>query len=97
MDIRRVRLRISGGFAGLVRGAEAEGDELAHDERSALTRHVEAGLDAADDRARDAINYEFEIDTGRDVRRVAFDELNTPADLAPLVRRLRERSRPVSP
>jgi hypothetical protein len=97
MNIRRVRLVISGGFAGLVRGAEVGGDDLASDERRALERHAGAAAPHAPESTRDAVQYELEIHGDDKVSRVAFDELNTPADLADLVERLRRRSRPVRP
>jgi hypothetical protein len=97
MDITRVRLLISGGVAGLLRGTEVDAHELDVDERQALERHAESPAAATADRARDLLNYELEIHTRGEVRRVAFDELNTPSDLAGLVRRLSGRSRPVKP
>lgn len=97
MHITRVRLLISGGLAGLVRGAEASGADLANDERHALERHAQAPSRAVADRARDALQYEIEIHGDGEICRVAFDELNTPADLADLVGRLSRQSRPVKP
>jgi hypothetical protein len=97
MDIERVRLLISGGFAGLVRGAETSGVDLALDERRALERHTHGQASTASGDTRDLLNYELEIHAAGEVRRLHFDELNTPADLAGLVQRLTARSRPVRP
>jgi hypothetical protein len=96
MHIDRVRLAISGGVAGLLRRAEMAGAELAPEERHALESHAErGGAVRPDDGARDLLTYQLEIHAGDDVRCVTFDELSTPHDLAPLVRRLSAQSRPV--
>jgi hypothetical protein len=97
MDIDRVRLLISGGIAGLVCGADADGRDLNADERRALERHASVGTDATTADARDLLNYELEIHAAGEVRHVRFDELSTPSDLAGLVQRLSARSRPVRP
>lgn len=97
MDIDRVRLLISGGVAGLLRGAEADARDLAADERHALERHAGAQTRERAEQGRDLLNYELEIHAGDEVCRVSFDELTTPSDLAGLVHRLSARSRPVKP
>jgi hypothetical protein len=97
MNIDRVRLLISGGIAGLVRGAEVDAHDLATDERHALERHAGAPTRERAAQGRDLLNYELEIHAGQEVCRVSFDELTTPSDLAGLVQRLSARSRPVKP
>lgn len=98
MKIRKIAFRQSGGFAGLVRSCVMKPDELALGERQALARHTKkAGAtaeSAAASPARDVIMYEIELETDAGVRRLAFDELNLPADLAKLVRSLEKRSKP---
>jgi hypothetical protein len=95
MTIDRVRLVISGGFAGLLRGAEIGADDLDAEERRALERHAGSPQGERDSGARDLLNYELEIYSGEEVRRVTFDEHATPDDLAPLVHKLSARSRPL--
>jgi hypothetical protein len=97
MAIRTVRFRVSGGFAGLVRGVDLPGGDLTAAERRALELRSTALGVARVDGARDLLTYELEVETDGGVQRVAFDEMNTPDDLAGLVRRLESRSRPMLP
>ena len=97
MNIGKIRLRISGGFAGLMRGTDAGAEELTADERRALDHHLAHGQVGHAGDARDLLQYELEAETDSGTRRIAFDEMNTPADLADLVHRLAERAKPVRP
>ena len=95
MDIRTVRFRQSGGFAGLVRGAEIDGGELTGAERRALERADSASSAGHGGAARDTFVYELELDTDEGVRRLTFDESGAPAALEPLLQRLSARAKPV--
>jgi hypothetical protein len=97
VNIGKIRFRISGGFAGLVRGTDLTTEELTAEERRALDRHLAHGEVARADHARDLLQYEFEAETDSGTRRIAFDEMSTPGDLADLVTRLAQRAKPVRP
>jgi hypothetical protein len=99
MQIRQVRFRQSGGFAGLVRGCEVAGEEIGVADRRALERHVAARstAPAKPTGARDLIVYELEVETDAGEVRLEFDEAGAPEDLAALVDDLVARSRPVRP
>src|SRR4051794_30655136 len=97
MNIGKIRLRISGGFAGLMRGTDASAEELTADERRVLEHHLAHGQIRQAGDARDLLQYELEADTDSGTRRIAFDEMNTPADLADLVNRLAQRAKPMRP
>lgn len=95
MDIRQIRFRVSGGFAGLVRGTELAGADLSAPERRALESHLRAGTAARDPRARDAQVYEIDASTSDGPRQIRFDDMNVPDDLQDLIDRLTAASRPV--
>ena len=97
MDIRRVRFRLSGGFAGLVRGADVTGAELAPAERRGLEAHARKSLVSRDAGARDAQVYELDVTTADGECRLEFDDMTLPDDLAELVARLSARSTAVKP
>ena len=97
VDIRSVRFRVSGGFAGLSRGAELNAAELTTAERLALERALGQGDATRTERARDLLTYEFDLDTDLGRRHLVFDELSAPVALADLVRRLAQRARPIPP
>jgi hypothetical protein len=97
MPIESVRLRQSGGFAGLIRSSELSGDALADSDRKALERQLERSRTAPVPRAsaaRDLVVYELEIETDAGPQRLEFDEANVPPTLAPLVERLAARAKP---
>jgi hypothetical protein len=98
LAIRKIRFRQSGGFAGLVRGCDVEFDELDVADRAALERHARSSpTPPAPSEARDQIVYEIEMETDAGARRLEFDEASVPKDLAPLVKALAGRSKPVRP
>lgn len=99
MEIRSIRFRQSGGFAGLVRGCEVAGNELSAEHRQALERYIEARRTAASaaSGARDLIVYELEVETEAGKVRLEFDEAGAPDGLASLVDDLAARSRPIRP
>ena len=101
MEIRKIRFRQSGGFAGLVRGCEVAPEDLAAAERRALDSHARAkgagATPASTPGARDLVVYEIELTTDAGERRIEFDEMSVPEDLGALVERLVKRSRPMPP
>ena len=97
MDIRSVRLCVSGGFAGLIRGADLDAAELTAEEHRALERAIGHGDATRADRARDLIIYQLDLVTDLGRQHLSFDELSVPAALADLLQRLAERARPVAP
>ncbi|MEQ1911140.1 MAG: protealysin inhibitor emfourin [Vicinamibacterales bacterium] len=96
MQIRKLRFRVSGGFAGVVRGTEADGAALSPAERTALARLLTSPSVARAPGARDLLIYEWEVDTDEGPRRVEVDEMNVPDGLASLVSKLARQSRPVA-
>ena len=96
MQIHKLRFRVSGGFAGVVRGTEAEGTALSAAERTALARLL-ASPPARAPGARDLLTYEWHVDTDEGPRQVEVDEMNVPDGLADLVSKLTRLARPVAP
>ena len=96
MDIRKIRFRVSGGFAGLVRGAEMDASELSSAERTALARAVKTASAKPVSDARDMQTYELDIVTDGATHHLEFDEMHEPGGLDGLVQRLTERARPVA-
>ena len=96
MQIRKLRFRMSGGFAGLVRGTEAEGAALSASERTALARLLTSPQPARAPGARDLLTYEWDVDTDEGPCRAEVDEMNVPEGLADLVLKLTRQSRPVA-
>jgi len=94
VDIRKLRFRVSGGFAGVIRGTEVDGSALDAGERRALLAHAHDGS-ARDSHARDAQVYAFEMDTSDGPVRIEFDDNTLPEDLAALVDRLSAASGPI--
>jgi hypothetical protein len=96
LTIRKVCFRQSGGFAGLVRSCIVAPDELAPRERRALDRLADEPSDATSSipGARDVVMYELEVETESGMKRIEFDELSVPDDLASLVDSLARRARP---
>jgi hypothetical protein len=100
VKIRKIRFRQSGGFAGLVRGCDVAPDDLGAADRRALEGHAQgtrAAAPAGPSPARDLAVYEIELETDAGVRRLEFDEMNVPDDLAALVERLVKGSKPMRP
>ncbi len=97
MEIRKIRFRLSGGFAGLVRGTELNGSDLSGAERAALARAVKAAKSETSPEARDVQLYELEVVTDEGTHHLEFDDLHEPAGLGELTARLAQRSRPLAP
>jgi hypothetical protein len=101
MQIKNIQFRQSGGFAGLVRGAEVSADEgISETERRALERHAQgtrATPAPGAARARDLVMYELTLETDAGPVRLEFDEMSVPDDLTALVEELARRAKPVKP
>lgn len=95
MDIRTVRFRQAGGFAGLVRGTEIDGGDLTGAERRALVRAVSASPVEPGGAARDTFVYELELETDQGTRRLTLDEAGASGALEALLQRLSNRARPI--
>jgi hypothetical protein len=100
---RRVRFRLSGGYAGLVRGADIALDQLAPAERARLQEliarsgladppHPPRGGEAA---ARDARHIDLELESDQGIAAHSLSELELPAAAAPLVAWLEEHAQPL--
>jgi hypothetical protein len=105
-DVDKIRFRQSGGFAGVVRGAEIVLADLPEQDRARLDALIRAsGLDvpstsgpsARARAARDMEEIEIEIERGRAVTRHAFSELDLPEPVTPLVEWLKKKARPHRP
>lgn len=92
-----MRFRLSGGFAGLVRGTDVTGAELSPAERRGLEAHARKSLVSRDASARDAQVYELEVTAAEGEWRLEFDDMTLPDDLANLVERLSAQSTAVKP
>jgi hypothetical protein len=96
----KVVFRQTGGFAGLVRGAELDTETLPPEEAANLRslvqqsdlRNLRAGDES--DEWRDLREYEISVETGQGVHDVAFDDRNIPAGAAPLLDFLKGYSEP---
>jgi len=101
MEIRKVRFRQSGGFAGLVRGCDVEAKTLDAADLRALEQHAQGApggtAPARAPAARDAVTYQIAIETATGTKELDFDELNVPPGLAPLLARLSKQCRPMKP
>jgi hypothetical protein len=105
-SVERIRFQQSGGFAGLIRGADIALADLSAADRTRLEGLIEAsglGASSAPGRsaraaaARDAEEIEIEIEQGGKVVRHAFSELDLPEEAAPLVDWLKKKARPQRP
>jgi hypothetical protein len=101
----RLRLRRTGGLAGLPVEAAIDTADLAPGEAGPILTALDAArLDAPEIAALDgaspppgppdAFGYELEVTRGGRTRRLRFGELDMPASLRPLVGLLRSRAKP---
>lgn len=97
MNIRKIRFRQSGGFAGLIKGSEVAGDSLSADEQRALERLSKKSAAAQAGESRDLVMFELEVETDSGTSRIEFDESAVPDELAGLVDRLQSNARPMKP
>jgi hypothetical protein len=108
VDHAQLRLRRTGGIAGLAVQAAVDTAELCTDEAGAILAALDAArldspalgrLDAGRRGGRapgppDAFDYELEVARGGATRRLCFGELDMPESLRPLVGLLRSRAKP---
>lgn len=94
----RVTFRQTGGFAGLVLGAEVDASDLSAEEASALDwllRHVDEGArPPAPGPRRDVETYEIRVHGEPAARAFAFDGTTVPEPVSPLLDRLRRDAAP---
>jgi hypothetical protein len=96
----RIRYRESGGYAGLLRGAEVEAEDLPPDAAAALDALVERGGEPRPEparAARDQMAYEISVATEGGPVNLRFDDADLPEEALPLLDYLRERAGPRSP
>ena len=97
----RIKLEVSGGFAGLMRGCDLKVDDLSEEAAQRLRGLVEAaGLQESFDRhdkdARDALLYELTIEMpGEKTVTASFDQPSIPEACEPLIDALQESLRPI--
>jgi hypothetical protein len=98
----RLRLRRTGGIAGLPLEAALDTADLAPSEAAPVLAALEAPEVAALQDAAppvgppDAFGYELEVTRGARTRTLRFGELDMPESLRPLVALLRSRAKPAS-
>ena len=97
----QIRYRETLGFAGVQRGCELDTEELPSAQRDRLIDLVDESrlADAPTPRgrdARDASQYEIEIEDDDDLHAVHFDDTNLPDRVTPLLEFLREHAKPLS-
>jgi hypothetical protein len=98
----KVFFRQSGGFAGLLRGAELDTESLGDADARTLRALVEQSgiLATASERSatgRDAGEFEITIEDGARQRHVRLDDITTPESAWPLLEFLMARSSPRPP
>jgi hypothetical protein len=98
----RLRLRRTGGIAGLPVEAAVDTADLAPDEAGRVLAALDAPEVAALEGAApqpgmpDAFGYELEVTRGGSTRRLRFGEHDAPEALGPLLALLRSRAKPAS-
>jgi hypothetical protein len=95
--VTKIKLRRSGGFAGLTTAYELDANLLSPAETSQLQTLVQrSGLLQANSQhtpdGRDLINYEITIQTERCTHTVSFDDLSLPETAKPLIDYLERKS-----
>ena len=97
----KIQLRQSGGFAGLIRGAEIETSDLRPaDARQVerLARQVVAASPSPSDRTRtDVTRYELSVEEGGKQQSSVFDDVTSSSAASKLVGLLQAHSRPLAP
>lgn len=100
MEHARLRLRRTGGIAGIATEASLDTAELDENEARRLLAALDAGERAAQQPAKpppgppDAFRYELEVRRGGGTRTLTFTDVNRPAELAPVIDALAARARP---
>jgi hypothetical protein len=93
----KVRYRQSGGFAGLILGADLDTDKLPRGEAEGLERLVKrAGLDKIgvkkSPKGRDLTSYEIIVEDNDRTTKASFDDMTIPGDVQPLLDFLNRRT-----
>jgi hypothetical protein len=96
----KVKFVQSGGYAGLRMGCDLDTDSLPAEEAAMLQSLVEqSGFFQAESgstpTARDLLNYSIAVETNEGDRQISFDDLSMPDGVAPLVKYLQSRAKPV--
>ena len=96
----KVKLRQTGGFAGLIRGCDLDSAELPKKEAAQLDqllRQPSAKPRPATGAARDLTSYEVTVETPQGSKTLSFDDLAIPEGTAALIEFLRRRCKPLPP
>jgi hypothetical protein len=96
----KVKFRQSGGYAGLLRGADLDTAELPAGERQRIEAMIEALPEtkgARASRGADLTGYEIEIETPQGTRALSFDDLSVPEGMKKLLEMLQKKAGPVEP
>lgn len=96
----KVRFVQTGGYAGLIKGYEADTSTLPSAEAAELERLVrESGIsesgESLSDKARDLQQYELSIESKASKVAVTLDDASVPQSAKPLIAYLKKRSRPM--
>jgi hypothetical protein len=93
----KITFRQSGGFAGMLRGAELDAQALDPKETAELKRllNEDAGTQSRGvGKARDLHQYEITLEDGSQKRTLQFDDSQVPDALRPLLKTLKQKSKP---
>jgi|SRR5262245_10434258 len=93
----KIMFRQSGGFAGMLRGAEVDAQALDPKEAEELKRLLQenpAAETRAASKARDLHQYEITVEDGGKKRTLQFDDSQVPDALRPLLKTLKQKSKP---
>jgi hypothetical protein len=95
----KIRFQEDGGLVARFRGCVLDTEQLSPAEAASLEALVEQiqGEDSVSrhsELARDASQYEITIEKGGQTYRLAFDDLNVPTKVRPLLKFLQKHARP---
>ncbi len=97
----KITFRQSGGFTGMLRGAELDAQALDPKQAEELKRLLQENPPAAETRAaskaRDLHQYEITVEDGGQKRTLHFDDSQVPDALRPLLKTLKQKSKPQPP
>jgi Emfourin len=96
----KITFRQSGGFAGLLRGAEMDAQALDPKQTAELKRLLDekaATQSRGPGKARDLHQYEITLEDGGQKRTLQFDDSQVPEDLRPLLKTLKQQAKPQPP
>ena len=93
----KITFRQSGGFAGMLRGAEMDAQALDPQQTAELKRLLDqktAAQSRGAGKARDLHQYELTVEDGGKKRTLQFDDSQVPEALRPLLKTLKQQSKP---